>query len=255
MRRLLIGDLRMRVRDEGDSGARAPVVMVHGAGASSVVWMDLVKRLAPARRVIAPDLPGHGQSDAWHETSIDLYRDAVGTMCAKLGVTKVVLVGHSMGAAVALACAAAWPERVTGLCLVGASERFPTDPAIVNVLDNDFEHAAQRLAPLQFSPATDGDLIARWTAVTIAASQQTTLADYRALDAWQAPPALAKLGMPVLLVTGSDDLLTPPRRAHELAARLANARVVIQQHTGHMCFLERPDEFNNLLDNFLREVA
>ena len=50
----------LRVRDEGE-GKRPPLVCVHGAGSSSVVWMDVVRRLSPQRRVVAPDLPGHGQ--------------------------------------------------------------------------------------------------------------------------------------------------------------------------------------------------
>src|SRR5438067_7498385 len=114
MTRLRIGDRLMRLRDEGE-GPKTPVVLVHGAGSSSVVWMDAVRRIAPRRRVIAPDLPGHGQSDRWHpppEVSIAMYRDAVGTICAQIKIPKVILVGHSMGALVALGAAAAWPERV-----------------------------------------------------------------------------------------------------------------------------------------------
>src|SRR5262245_40198217 len=120
MRRLRLGDKVLRVRDEPEQPSRrTPLVCVHGAGSSSVSFMDLVRRVAVQRRVIAPDLPGHGQSDRWHGTiSIDGYREAVGTVCAHLGVTRAVLLGHSMGAAVALRCALSWPERVAGLVLV-----------------------------------------------------------------------------------------------------------------------------------------
>ena len=65
MRRLKIGDKLLRVRDEGE-GKKTPLVCIHGAGGSSVIWMDTVRRLSPKRRVVAPDLPGHGQSDRWH---------------------------------------------------------------------------------------------------------------------------------------------------------------------------------------------
>src|SRR3954469_24825376 len=102
MRRLRIGvpnDTRnLRVRDEGDS-KKSPLVCVHGAGSSSVVWMDVVRRLSPQRRVVAPDLPGHGQSDRWHaphDVRMVMYRDAVGTVCAKLEIERAILMGHSM---------------------------------------------------------------------------------------------------------------------------------------------------------------
>src|SRR5438309_2126529 len=129
MRRLLIGDRKVRVRDEGES-KHAPLVFIHGAAASSVIWIDVLRRLEGRRRVIAPDLPGHGQSDPWHEPSIDLYRDAVGTICANLGVSRAVLVGHSMGGLVALQLALAHPDKVAGLVLIATAARFRIAPVI-----------------------------------------------------------------------------------------------------------------------------
>src|SRR5260221_110236 len=104
MRRLRIGDRLLRVRDEGE-GKKVPLLCVHGAGSTSVVWMDLVRRMSPGRRVVAIDLPGHGQSDRWHppgEVSIAMYRDAVGTVAKELGIEQAILVGHSMGGQVVL---------------------------------------------------------------------------------------------------------------------------------------------------------
>src|SRR5205823_2618356 len=127
MRRLRIGDRILRVRDEGESKT-APLVCIHGAGSSSVIFMNVVRRVSARRRVVAIDLPGHGQSDRWNapsEISIDLYRDAVGTVCANLKIERAVLLGHSMGGLVALSAAAAWPERVAGLVLVNTGAKIP----------------------------------------------------------------------------------------------------------------------------------
>src|SRR5262245_15672292 len=141
MRRLRIGDKLLRVRDEPEpapdqSASPSPLMLVHGAGSSSVVWIDVLRRIAPGRRPIAPDLPGHGQSDPWHdEPSIEGYRDAVGTVCANLGVRRAVLVGHSMGGAVALACALAWPERVAGLVLVNSAARLDVSDELLALLE------------------------------------------------------------------------------------------------------------------------
>src|SRR5262249_18404040 len=100
MQRLRVGDRILRVRDEGES-KRPALVCGQGAGSSSVMWMEAVRGLSPQRGVVAPDLPGHGQSDRWHppaDVSIDMYRDAVGTMCSQLHIERAVLLGHSMGA-------------------------------------------------------------------------------------------------------------------------------------------------------------
>src|SRR3954469_10103113 len=176
MRRLRIGDpphqKSLRVRDEGEptgrttpgNSGRPALVCVHGAGSSSVIFMEVVRRLSPQRRVVAPDLPGHGQSDRWHapaDVTIEMYRDAVGTVCAQLGLERAVLLGHSMGGLVALAAAAAWPERVAGLVLVNRGGRLAAAPAIFARLRSDWPRFGKWLSKYTWSPATPIDVIQR----------------------------------------------------------------------------------------------
>src|SRR5438067_1018445 len=160
MRRLRIGtppnDKILRIRDEGES-KRPPLVCVHGAGGSSVMWMDVVRRLSPLRRVVAPDLPGHGQSQPWNppdDVSIDMFRDAVGTVCAELKIDRAILVGHSMGTLVCLAAAAAWPERVAGLVLVNGGARIPVAPPVLVALSDDYTRFGKWMARSAWSPST-----------------------------------------------------------------------------------------------------
>jgi 3-oxoadipate enol-lactonase len=254
VRRLVVGDRRLRVRDEGE-GKRAPLVCVHGAGSSSVVWMDLVKRVAPHRRVIALDLPGHGQSDAWHEPSIALYRDAVGTACAALGVERALLVGHSMGVAIALACARAWPERVAGLALVCGAADFRVSPRLIAKLEAPQVLTRDVLGPLSFAPECPRELAERWTAVAFEAPAEVAAADLRALVGWDAAPDLPAIAAPSLCVGGADDALVPPKRSLELAAGLRNARAAILPRAGHLAHLEQPDAFHQALDPFLAEIG
>jgi pimeloyl-ACP methyl ester carboxylesterase len=253
MRRLRVGDRNIRVRDEGE-GKRPPLVCVHGAGSSSVVWMDVVRRLSPERRVVAPDLPGHGQSDRWHppdDVSIAMYQDAVGTVCAQLKVERAVLMGHSMGALVALAAAAAWPERVAGLILVSGGVKLPVAPEIFVKLTGDFPHFGKWLSRLVWSPATPIDVVERWGAVAFTADQEVTAADFRAANAFDGATLASKVRAPTLVLGGADDLMTPPRLSHELAAAIAGARAVIVPEAGHMLMLEAARTTN---DRFFTEV-
>src|SRR2546430_16002808 len=103
MRRLRIGtppnEKIMRIRDEGES-KRPPLVCVHGAGGSSVLWMDVVRRLSPMRRVGAPDLPGHGQSQLWNPpaaVSIEMYPHAVRPVCAQPEIEPALPLAHPLG--------------------------------------------------------------------------------------------------------------------------------------------------------------
>jgi pimeloyl-ACP methyl ester carboxylesterase len=254
MRRLRVGDKMVRVRDEGENPRRAPLVCVHGAGSSSVVWMDVVRRLSPGRRVVAIDLPGHGQSDPWRapdDVSIDLYRDAVGTVCAALHIERAVLVGHSMGTLVCVAAAAAWPERVAGLVLVNGGARLPVAPQLFAWMREDFARFGKRLSRLLWSPTTPLDVVERWGAVALTADQETTVADFRACDRFDATPLCPRVKAPTLVLGGEDDLMTPPVRTRELAAAIAGARAVLVPAAGHMLPQEQPERFFAELEAFL----
>jgi pimeloyl-ACP methyl ester carboxylesterase len=256
VRRLRIGDRLLRVRDEGE-GKKTPVMLVHGAGSSSVVWMDAVRRIAPRRRVVAPDLPGHGQSDRWHpppEVSIAMYRDAVGTVCAHLKIEKVILVGHSMGGLVALAAAAAWPERVAGLVLVATGARLAVSPKVFQRIAEDYAKYPEWLGKVGFSPATPREIVERWAGLTVTAEQEITDADFRAVDRFDGSSLLPRVKTPTLVVGGADDLLTPPKLSHELG-RIPGARVSVLGEAGHMLMLERPDAFHAELDPFLASLS
>ncbi len=257
MKRLRVGDgndqRQLRVRDEGES-KRPPLVCVHGAGSSSVVWMDVVRRLSPQRRVVAPDLPGHGQSDRWHppdDVTIAMYRDAVGTVCAQLKIERAVLIGHSMGALVALAAAAAWPERVAGLILVGGGLKLPVAPEIFVRLTGDFPRFGKWFSRLAWSPSTPLDVVERWGAVAFTADQEITTADFRAVDRFDGAPLAPKVRTPTLVLGGADDLMTPPRLSHELAGAIPGARAVIVPDAGHMLMLEAPERFFTEVESFL----
>ena len=252
MRRLRVGDRNMRVRDEGE-GKRPPLVCVHGAGSSSVVWMDTVRRLSPARRVVAPDLPGHGQSDRWHppdDVSIAMYRDAVGTVCAQLKMERAVLMGHSMGALVALEAAAAWPERVAGLILVGGGLRLPVAPNVFVKLA-DFTRFGKWLSRLVWSPSTPLDVVERWGTIAFTADEEITRADFRAVDRFDGTPLGPKVRAPTLALVGADDLMTPPRLTGELVAAIPGARALVVPDAGHMLMLEAPERFFTEIESFL----
>ena len=214
MRRLRVGDRHLRVRDEGDGGKRLPLVCVHGAGSSSVVWLEAVHRLSAQRRVVALDLPGHGQSDRWHapdDVTIAMYRDAVGTVCAQLQIERALLLGHSMGALIALDAAAAWPERVAGLVLVNGGARLPVAPELLVALTGDFPRFGKWLSRVVWSPATPLDVVERWGSIAFTADQEITHADFRAVDRYDGTEVAPRVRAPTLLFGGEDDLMTPPK--------------------------------------------
>ncbi len=274
MRRLKIGGRLLRVRDEPepppDPGrGPLPLVCVHGAGMSSVVWMELARRLPPVRRVVAPDLPGHGQSESGPGApSLADYSETVGAVCTELGIERAVLVGHSMGGAVALTLALARPQLVAGLVLLNSAAALPVSPELMVLLERTLpapdaaapesvwaDRLPGELAELMFSPATPKDLRERWQAVLLAATRQTVLGDFRACASFDVRARLGELRVPTLLVGGSDDLLVPPWAVQATAHQLAGAQLQLVPDTAHLTHLEKPEPFQALLTEFLRGVA
>jgi pimeloyl-ACP methyl ester carboxylesterase len=262
MRRLRIGDRLLRVRDEGEpprGARRPPLVCIHGAGASSVVWMDTVRRLAPRRRVVAIDLPGHGQSDLWHppsDVTIAMYADAVGTVCRALGIERAVLVGHSMGGQIALDAAARWPERVAGVFVVASAGAIAVGAGLLATLAEDPARFPEKLRPLLWSPSTPRDLVDRWTGLLSSAEAAITRADLVAVGAYDGLKAAARLRAPLFALAGADDLMVPPASVRDLVGvvRGAQADLAIVPRAGHLPMIEQPDAYFSALDAFLTVI-
>src|SRR6476469_4353008 len=138
---------------------RPSAVLIHGAGASSAIWMMVLTRVARVGHAIAIDLPGHGPSaadgaalDGAQGLTLTRYRDAVGELAGTLCLGPSVLVGHSMGALVAIEAALAWPDKVRALVLCAASPRLPVDPELARLLRDDPHAVIGWLADNALSP-------------------------------------------------------------------------------------------------------
>jgi (E)-2-((N-methylformamido)methylene)succinate hydrolase len=122
-----VGDRRLHLRRAVGEGP--PLLLLHGLGVSGAVWQALARRLVPTWSPIAPDLPGHGESDPAGPGGPGGYTpealaDAVGGLLDALRIERIPVVGHSLGALVALALAVHHPQRVTGVVLLDP----PLDP-------------------------------------------------------------------------------------------------------------------------------
>src|SRR4029078_13054014 len=123
---------------------RPSALLIHGAGASSAIWMMVLARVARSGHAVAIDLPAHGRSagdgaplDGTQGLTLTRYRDAVGELAGTLCLGPSLLVGHSLGALVAIEAALACPDKVRGLILCAAAPRLPVDPELARLLRDD----------------------------------------------------------------------------------------------------------------------
>ncbi|HVZ73763.1 MAG TPA: alpha/beta hydrolase [Polyangia bacterium] len=214
-----------------------PVVLVHGAGASSAIWMMTMARLARSGRVVAIDLPGHGPSPlgagGLGALSIEAYRDAVGLLAATLCLGPSVLVGHSMGALVALEAALAWPDKVRGLVLCGAAPRLPVSDELQALLRDDPARVPEWVAAHGLSAQVKPAVRRAFLAAGIVTPPAVTRADFAAVRATDLSDRVTNLTTPTVWLDGADDGIVAPGEGRRGEVRRLEG-------VGHLIPIEAP---------------
>jgi len=238
-------------------GKGAPLVLIHGFPLDHSIWDEVVPLLSSDFELILPDLRGFGESvspaPAW--TMTDLAAD-IASLLDHLGIESAFLAGHSMGGYVALAFAAAYPQRVRGLALVASQSAADTP-----------ERKAGRYAEAHH--IAEQGIVDTVEAMTSKLSADSRVQKYvHDLMRKQKPAgfigslkamaeradtlsALADSSFPVLLIHGDADGLIPLQRAREIQAGVPRARLVALPGVGHMPMMESPREVAGALRNFL----
>jgi len=249
----------MYVQTGDVAGEGHPVVLVHGAGLDHTSWRFQTRWLAArGHRLLAPDLPGHGDSPGPSCRSIEEYAGRVAGLIESSVGSPVSMVGHSMGALIALAVADKHPELASRLILVGSSAHMKVHPDLMTAAQADVDLAARFIAGWSFPASFGGGhpepgpwepggvvrLIAR-------TGEGVLAADLAACEAYDPGPAGRRLTLPTLVVTGSDDRMTSARGAQELADLIPGSRLEVISGAGHQPMSQTPRRFNAVLGDFL----
>jgi pimeloyl-ACP methyl ester carboxylesterase len=230
--------------------ARPTVIWLHGAGMDHTIW-TLQARAKPFHpcNSLAPDLPGHGASAGEPPASIAAASAWLSRLLDSLGIGRISLVGHSMGALVALHTAATAPGRVERLALLGAAARMPVHPSLLLAAQADLPAAAAMIADWGIGTAAKlGAGGAPGVSLTVAArvmletSRPGVLAtDLAACDDYgEGEASAAAVACPTLVVCGAVDRMTPARQGQRLAGLIPGAQAITVARAGHMLMLERP---------------
>jgi len=247
-----------------------PVVLVHGLGGCAANWVNVAPLLAETRRVLVPELPGHGLSTPLPAVpNLAVFAERVGLVAEREQALPAAFVGHSLGAVVALRLALQRPDDVSALVLAAAagisstSRRVRYGLRILGIIgprrfvapwaDSVAGSPFLRYAvfghwgaadPLIMSPeAVDGFLEGtRLTSDSVSAARAVVSDDVR--------PELDELRCPTLVLWGARDTQLPLVDAFEFARRLdAPLRVIAE--CGHLLIGERPDLCADAIDSFI----
>jgi pimeloyl-ACP methyl ester carboxylesterase len=252
------------------AGSGPPLLLVHGTAASIDTWRDLLPELAQRYEVVALDLPGFGASDQPADLSGAAYPGVLLALMDRLELTRAVLVGHSLGGAVATLVAAQHPERVERLVLIAPAgfnfasaelpwllralewpplgelvERLPVRRALVRlglrqVVFDDALVTRERVEEYWAPLARPGAI----------ASLRSLLASRHALGA-RFPALAARVRAPTLLIWGREDAWIPVTQADRFLAAIPGSRQVVLERCGHLPQEEHPHEVLRILADFL----
>ncbi len=222
-------------------------MFVHGAGGTAAGW-DLQRLAFPS--AVAVDLPGH-RGDGPGRQSVEGYTAWLHGAVHEHGWHPTVLVGHSMGGAIALTYALSQPEDLIGIVLVATGARLRVLPAILDGLPLDHTGTVDRIVASCLSPTADPRLARRLKEAMLAVPAAVTLGDFRACDAFDVMSRLEEVRIPALVIAGRDDRMTPPKNAEYLHAHLPGSRLVWVEGAGHMVHAERPRQVNEAIRQFL----
>ncbi len=237
----------------GKSGAKTPIVFIHGSGGGHHHWIYQVRGLADTLYPIAPDLPGHGRSTGQALGSIESYSDWLKSFIDRLGLRQFILGGHSMGGAIALDYALRWPNSLKGLVLIGTGARLRVLPELLDKL-------AKGIVPPEFvnymyGPETGETLLDRARSEISSTNPSIFHSDLSACNRFDVIGRLGEIRVRALIICGSKDLLTPPKYSRFLHDQIGAGTLVEIEGAGHMVMLEKSDAVNQAIDSHFCEQS
>src|SRR5262245_21209605 len=243
----------------GDPSARhgRRVLYVHGTGCNSQVWAPHMTAIAGAHTPVAIDLPGHGHSPGRGFRGVGDYAHFTVELARALGWDRFVVVGHSLGGAVALMTALYHGERLDGLVLVDTGARLRVDPGLLRVSRAAAEdgRAPSTDRSWGFAKATPQSVVDAVEALTRDTDPGVTYTDWIADDTFDVMARVKDIRVPTLALCGAEDRLTPVKYHQFLASQIPGCRLEIVEGAGHWMFWEKPDAFNRIVREFLDGLA
>lgn len=222
-------------------------MFVHGSGGGRGTWAAQEPRFEGC---VVLALPGHPAGEPM--ASATAYAEWVAAALAHIPGPRV-LVGHSLGGAVALEAALAHPDLVDGLVLIATGARLPVPEHAVRRARTDLRAECERVVRASYV-REDPAAIAQGVEQMLAAGRETLLADYAACDGYDVRARLEEVEAPALVVSGAEDPLTPVWMAEELAAGLPAAHLVMVPEASHAVMVEQAALVNLLIAGYLAHL-
>ena len=244
--------LDFRLRNEG-AKSKPPFVFIHGAMGSKLTWLPLSRHLAglcPEREGYLLDLPGHGDSPGKSADCVCDYAQVVLEFLDEHSIEKAVLVGHSMGGAIAQQLALDVPERVASLVLVCTGAKIKVADAIFMGLQGAYDQTIEAIRFIGFHESAPEKMRALTIEQMRPVGPQVGTDDFTACAGFDVREQLPNLRIPALVCVGEADQMISVSTNRKLAELLDTDLKIINK-AGHMLPVERPEELAAEIHKFI----
>ncbi|MEP1385473.1 MAG: alpha/beta hydrolase [Paraglaciecola sp.] len=226
------------------------LIFIHGSGGCKEVWKYQAEFFDNA---ITLNLPGHPDGNV--RASIKEYSDWLHEFIQEQGVKDRVLVGHSMGGAIALRYALDYPNHVKGLVTIGSGAKLRVQPETFTLLEKALHKPA--LAS-EYINAAYTFIAPELRHVIQARDKENTpaalLNDFKACDGFDVLDNLSEISIPLLGIVGDKDLLTPPKYTRFLISNVKNGQELVITKGTHYVFAEQPKVVNQGISEFMQTL-
>lgn len=232
---------------------KSTLVFIHGSGGSKVLWDNQLKTLGGKTNLLALDLPGHGESPGNGYSEVAHYTRAVADFLRELKIPGPIPAGLSLGGAVTLQLLLDYPETFFAGVLICTGAKLKVMPLIFETIEKDYPAFVASIKQFGASPKTDPALLQPILEDSLRCPSAVAFGDFLACDRFDVRARLPEIKARVLAVSGADDLLTPPKYGRYLEEHIPGARWVTIPEAGHLLPVEKPEELNRVLTEFLRK--
>ncbi|MBN1535883.1 MAG: alpha/beta hydrolase [Anaerolineales bacterium] len=239
--------------NQGQAGL--PIVLLHGAGGNYLSWQMELRRM-PGFRIYALDLPGHGKSGGRGLQSIEAYAERVLFWMNVIRLPAAVMIGHSMGSAIAMWIALKHPDQLLGLGLVGAAARLRVSQELLQDASSPTTvySAIEKIVRWSFSPAAPQRIVNSAIKHLGETRQSVLYGDLVACNTFDITDKVSAINVPTVVICGEGDKMTPLRHSQFLKSQISGASLHIIPNAGHMVMLEKGLQVANIIKSFLKTI-
>lgn len=246
------------------------LVLVHGAGGQELDWPmawrsldDMTRKMSLTPKshcgdldnysIYAVDLPGHGKSGGSSKPSVDAYADSIAGYLEALDLTNVLLVGHSMGAGIALTLGTRKNERLAGIALIGGSSQLVVSEAILTGLQNAFEATVDNIIKYSWHKNTDDFFKQKNRQSMLESGSGVVHDDFYACSQFNLSNELDAVTIPTLVIASASDRMVPLETSRVMSEAIPNSKFVGLKDCGHFQHVEQTAAVAAALSEFLKD--